>query len=395
MRFLSSLFLPLALGAFLVPSLVAQDREVKQPQPAAIGVINDVDVTVTDLTEEKLNNPPKREIRVERVDEPLKLKLPKADPKLFEQKFAATMRLKIPNSGKYLAFLREKNGRVPPTAYPSGVRGTDPQLSQGVGIAASDFFGQLIAALPSTGAPAKEEREFLSDPKVFGELLLLTSFPDVSTIPSFSTNWELTILGTTPELVEVRATALLTTLDRGLSRPIQLTIFKQREPLCKELQEKRKAQEASQRIWSVAEEELKSYADFTSDMLSGLRVQQLQLDVDLAGVKARIAACEKLLAQPALKAERRNQIEDVKVAAEIELSGFEAKRTKSEEFVGKVKTRNALAAKSIESHFAYETARGKIRNLEEKIKNVDAAVHANAPLPLDNKITVQPLEWTQ
>ena len=96
---------------------------------------------------------------------------------------------------------------------------------------------------------------------------------------------------------------------------------------------------------SVIQDELKSYLDFTPDMLSNLRVQQLQLDVDLAGVKARIAACERLLAQPALKADRRNQIEDLKVAAEIEFSGFEARLAKSNEFIGKVKTKIELLSK--------------------------------------------------
>lgn len=38
----------------------------------------------------------------------------------------------------------------------------------------------------------------------------------------------------------------------------------------------------------------------------------------------------------------------------------------------------------------------KVLRLESQIKQIDAAIHAYAPLPLvDNKITVQPLEWTQ
>src|SRR5688572_6832408 len=93
MRFSISVLVSLALGACLIASLRAQ--EVKRPQPAILGVINDVDVTVTDVTEEKLNNLPKREVKLERLAETLKLPLPKADPKLFEQKFIATLRLMI------------------------------------------------------------------------------------------------------------------------------------------------------------------------------------------------------------------------------------------------------------------------------------------------------------
>src|SRR6476659_5352542 len=82
------------LLSFLLAStpLLAQQTgrgEAKRPQPPDIGVINDVDVCITELTEEKLNNPPKREIKFERVAEPLKRKLERPDPKLIEEKFAA------------------------------------------------------------------------------------------------------------------------------------------------------------------------------------------------------------------------------------------------------------------------------------------------------------------
>src|SRR6185436_2288977 len=101
MRFLSSLALLAVLVTCHVPSLLAQGRDLKELQPTPLGVINDVDITVTDLTEEKLNNPPKREIKVERLDEPLKSKLPKADPKLFEQKLASTLRVQITSRAQY------------------------------------------------------------------------------------------------------------------------------------------------------------------------------------------------------------------------------------------------------------------------------------------------------
>jgi chromosome segregation ATPase len=189
---------------------------------------------------------------------------------------------------------------------------------------------------------------------------------------------------------------LLTLLDDGAFRPIRREIFKKREPLCQQLREQRKTREAAKQTASTVEEELKSYVDYTPDMLSNLRVQQLQLEVELAGVQARIATCEKFLARPNLKSERQNQLEDVKVAAEIELSGFEARRMKSEEFIRKVKTKNVLAANFDKATSAHSIAQNRIRELEQQIKNIDAAIHAYAPLPLvDNKIVVQPLEWTQ
>lgn len=394
MRFLSSLALPLALGACLVPSLFAQDRDVKQTKPADVGVINDIDVTVTDLTEEKLNNPPKREIKIERLMEPRKRKLTRPDPKLFEQKFCAVLGLEIPTFwGSHRPLMEDKNLRQWP--YLGERFLFAPQyddLSKGD---ISESLARMVKSLPTTDPLSKEERAFLTDTENIGELVLL-GFTPTSPDPSKKGGWGFVVLGTTPEQAEMRSKALLTLLDQAVCQPIQLAIVKKREPLCRQLRDQRKAVEAAQQMMNAVERELKSFADFTPDMLSNLRVQQLQLDVDLAGVKARIAACDRLLTGNALKAERRSQVEDLKVAAEIELSGFEARLTKSNEFVGKVKTKIDLLNKLSTAESGLNNARGAAENLERQIKNLDAAIRAYAPLPLvDNKIVIQPLEWTQ
>jgi hypothetical protein len=118
--------------------------------------------------------------------------------------------------------------------------------------------------------------------------------------------------------------------------------------------------------------------------------------VDLAGVKARIAACDRLLANAALKPERRSQIEDLKVTAEIEFAGFEARLTKSNEIISRLKTKVDLLSKLTTAEAEQKKARSKSGYLEEEIRFIDAAIRAYAPLALvDNKITIQPLEWTQ
>ncbi|MBC7854894.1 MAG: hypothetical protein IAF94_15790 [Pirellulaceae bacterium] len=393
MRLLFPLFLAAALGTCLVTSLTAQELEVKQPQPAVLGVINDVDVTVTDLTEEKINNSPKREVKLERLAESLKLKLPKADPKLFEQKFAATFRLVIsPQTRNFASFVYEGDGDAQHLAFIGQGRLLYPQDSGGSDLPSSTF-QRMIKALPKDVSPAKEERELFTNPENFGALINVVAGEYDR---AENTYWHFSFLGTTPEQVELRSKAVLTILDQGASRPIQLAILKRREPLCVQLRDQRKAVESAQRMSNVLQDELKSLADFTPDMLPNLRVQQMQLDVDLAGVQARIAACERLLEKTPQKVERRNQIEDLKVAAEIESSGFEARRAKSEEFIVKVKAKVELGTKLAKAEQSRKVALGGVRNSEEQIKRVDAAIHAYAPLPLvDNKITVQPLEWTQ
>ena len=398
MRLSISFLLPFTLGACLVPWLPAQEGEVNPPRPADLGVINDVDVIVTDLTEEKLNNPPKREIKLERQKEPLKRKLFKPDPKLFEQKFVARLELKTPENGGNFVLNSSLFGDSAPHPFIGQYPLLFPQnssYSDYSKLSAGESIKRMIQFLPAGEPIAKEELDFFADPQTLGGVLSYTIIPgsDPRVPPR---GWAFFALGVTPEEAERRANAFLTLLDQGAFRPIQLTLFKTREPLCVQLRDQRKALEKAQRTINVAQDELKSYVDFTPDMLSNLRVQQLQLDVELAGVKARIATCEKFLAQASLKTERRNQIEDLKVAAEIEFSGFEARRAKSEEIIGKVKTKTELLSKSSNANFYRETARKRIRDLEEQIRNLDAAIRAYAPLPLvDNKVVVQPLEWTQ
>jgi hypothetical protein len=408
MRILSSMLLSLTLGTYPATSLAAQEREVKQPQPPSlIGLINDVDVTVTDLTEEKLNNPPKREIKSERLEEPLKQKLTRPDPKLLLQKHAASFRLVTPTIGinfvnaisrdsevSQLQVIGEHRLLSPQYPVEPGFGGTIQQQIQQQIRAQAESFGRMIKFLPKDTKIAKEELDFFADPQNLEGCLTMSPIRDNQS--EIAQSWRFVVLGATPEEAEKRATALLTLLDDGAFRPIRLEIFKIREPLCQQIREQRKMREAAKQSSNAAEEQLKSYVDYTPDMLSNLRVQQLQLEVELAGVQARIATCEKFLAQPNLKAERRNQLEDVKVSAEIELSGFEARRMKSEEFIRKVKTKNVLTAKSDTANSAYINAQNSIQNLERQIRNIDAAIHAYAPLPLvDNKIVVQPLEWTQ
>src|SRR6186997_11977 len=99
MRILFSFLSFLALGTGVVTSLLAQELDVKQAQPADMGVINDVDVTVTNITEEKLKNPAARKINFDRLKEPQKMQLPKPDPKILEQKFVASFCLEAPANG--------------------------------------------------------------------------------------------------------------------------------------------------------------------------------------------------------------------------------------------------------------------------------------------------------
>ncbi|MCE9526559.1 MAG: hypothetical protein K8R36_10950, partial [Planctomycetales bacterium] len=376
-------------------SLLAQELDVKKAQPADMGVINDVDVTVTNVTEEKLKNPPARKINFDRLKGPLKMQLPKPDPKILEQKFVASFFLEAPANGSNFTNAISGDDEIAPLQ----AIGDRSLVAPGSAVAFDNRFlttqesiQRMIQMLPAGDTIAKEEREFLANPQTLNGMLYVAAHNE----DRRKLGWTITLFGTTPDEAEKRAIAVMTLFDQGACRSVRLAIFKNREPLCAQLRDQRKAAESAEGKIDVVQKELKSYVDFTPDMLPNLRVQQLQLDVDMAGVKARIAACDRLLAGTALKPERRSQVEDLKVAAEIEFSGFEARLTKSNEIITRVKTKIDLVSHLTTAEAEQKKARSKAVSLERQIQYIDGAISAYSPLPLvDNKVVVQPLEWTQ
>jgi hypothetical protein len=205
------------------------------------------------------------------------------------------------------------------------------------------------------------------------------------------------VLGSTAAEAEQRARDLLAILDQGFSRPLQKALFQERLGQCAQLVEARDKLAQVTKSSENLSERRKQYDDFSPDMLPGLRVQQLQLEVDLAGVKAKIVTCEKLLTKMATaELERRKPIEDAKIAAEIELSGFEARRAKAAEFVAQLKERNDVTARldSAVNEMGRQSLR--IQRATQSIQGIDQELAAFGPVRLvDDRVTIQPLEWTQ
>jgi hypothetical protein len=352
------------------------------------------DPCVTDLTLEKLDNPPERKTKYEVSKDVMKVKL--QEIKLIDQKYVASFVIALPQSlrgtnglsqylrdDKELTALQQVLGRpflTPDIFYGQYFGGEYKPL------------GQIIAQIPPRRLPAKEELEFFDSPKITQFVI----FPTASETSSAGVEARFQMFVKTPEQAETRTRTLLMILDQGFSRPLQVGLFKERIKHCSsltEINEKLPAAFASVEKLSAM---LNNYEEYTPDLLAGLRVQQLQMEVDLAGVKARISACDKLLANKDAGKERLRQIEDAKVAAEIELAGFEARRAKSAEFVAKVKERNELTSQHLKVSTMASTLRQQRDRLIKSIKGIDEEIAAFAPVTLvDDRVTIHPLEWTQ
>jgi hypothetical protein len=112
-------------------------------------------------------------------------------------------------------------------------------------------------------------------------------------------------------------------------------------------------------------------------------------------VKAKIATCEKLLGKMEDPL-RRKPIEDAKIDAEIELSGFEARRAKAAEFVAKLKERNDVTSNQVRAGGHMQAQSQLMDQTTRAIQIADEEIAAFGPVRLvDDRVAIHPLEWTQ
>jgi hypothetical protein len=260
----------------------------------------------------------------------------------------------------------------------------------------------MLAQIPPERQPDEEMKQFftaqLAPYYVFFAIPGPSSDPRVARRTGSSERRGLKtihVLGATRDQAEARAKALLTILDQGFSRPIQIGLFQIRGEMCRQYRDSQEKVEAAKKEYQTLQAEFKEYAEFPSDTLAGLRVQLFQWDAELAGLQAKIEACDKLLSAGAA-GDRRQQIEEAKVAAEIELAGCTARRAKSADFIAKVKRRDELASKRDEASNRWGLAGGASNNIAGGIKVIDEEIETFGPVQVvDDTVIIQPVEWTK
>lgn len=380
---------------------------------------------------DKLDNPPQRETKFEESQDPWVANL--YDVKVVDQKYIAFIHIRLPhNTGSpYSAENGDRNfGRVShyladeehkelaglQLVYPS-----DPLLTPGV----TDFFSGggrppfvrrgdgkedrlaigwsgMLAQIPLERQPGEEMKQFFTAPLT--PYYVFFALPGPSSSQGFVGRPNLAgrqgiktihVLGATREQVEARTKALLTILDQGFSRPIQKGLLQIRGEYCQQYRDQQEKVAAAEKEYHKMQAEFKEYADFPADTLAGLRVQLFQWDAELAGLEAKVEACNKLLAAGAA-GERAKQIEEAKIAAEIELAGCKARRAKSADFIGKVKRREELTRQRDEAEGRLGLAHGKVREIAGRIQVIDEEIETFGPVHLvDDTVVIQPVEWTK
>ncbi|WP_254510028.1 hypothetical protein [Anatilimnocola floriformis] len=383
MKYAFSLFVAMLLAGVAI----AQQPSVKELIPKA------------KWTKEQIENPPARVLKMNLRAEPIKEVLREASRPIFgERTFMVTIILDIPKiegrprSNEWSRYL--DRSKLPMGNFSDGYL-LLPEITYGRTSHEKNAtqLKYLLTQAPE-GSIDKETVAFFKSPeassKVFG-------FSGRISLSNGVFLQEFRILCKSKEECERCAKGLMTLLDYGFSRPLQLRLLQKREELVAEIATARKQLVENEKELTQVDKRLTEFKDFTPEMLPTLRQQQIALDVDLAGTMARIKACEALLAatRPALSADRRASVEDTKIQAEINLAGYQAQRITLLEFVSQVKEKIILSDRRNLLRSDLNVLRKVLESRPGLIQEIDADLDFVAPLKVaDDQFVVQPIEWT-
>lgn len=361
-------FLCALLGALLVTITVAHAQEAT---PA------DADPTATSWTAEKIENPPKRDLKFERSDEPLEHRLPSLpsrdpfaaslDPSVLEQKFVAVLRV----------------NKFPPVGANAP---NAPPLSQ--------QFAGLVQATPKDRLPAEAEVKFFTSPDINHGYFEAKAL-DGSARPRGPFNpVEIRILAPTAEIAEARAAAMLTLFDQGDARTLQQETFQAHQKLAMQWRQAREEAEAAEAKIPAIDKALEAFEDVTADMLSALRAQRLQIEVERIGVKAEIEAAQKLMAEG--NRETQQKVEGLLLPAQIRLASFEAKQAYTDRFIAKAKEKAELTSQLSKLNSQRDSRRRLERQTASELAQYKNRLDQYAPLKvIDNIVHIRPVKWVK
>lgn len=395
------LYVCLLVGCAALTSSAQQAESVLQSlhhanDPAQAGSASEDQAHVTE-------EQPPREIKFEVSDEELELKLFRADPELFNQHFAVDVEISVPNSQDFSQLRRPiepepwsnlgwcqnyyllKYGRTKSTTKRESLH---------------DFFEKLAGSLENGSAnPPSGMDFFLSDASRDGRVMF--SVRPVSPPMGY---FRFRILAPTEQLARERAEALVQILDRSIRLPLLKHLQDQVSSSAKAIAMfEEKLPSAVTKVKKLDEEVFATKESaIDADELKRLTTERRLLDVDLAGIRARINAAEEIirklddLSSRDVGRSRIEQLENIKVTAEIDLAGLAARRKVLDGMIQAGKDREALVAKRNEAHEGVDRMHANINLLQNKLQysRNSLIVYSEKLFSLkDNKIVIHPIKW--
>jgi hypothetical protein len=343
---------------------------------------------------------PERKLQFEESEEPWPLRIKGeslADPKTLDLKYVAIVRLAVPRVDTHDFF----RGRMPRDQRDFfRVKRLSPQYAV-PRLGGQDTLLSFIREMPEERVPAKDVVSEFDQ-----------SFPHVRServIDRDEAGFEYEHM-----LFEVRAPSikraeelthgLFAILDHGLCYSNQQYCLRARQTPDRELAELRAEVNRRQEELTQLEKEreaLDEFKDLDQTALGALKAQRRLVAVDMAGAQAQIDACHRILGELRAGTMRLGmklstaveQVETLKIEAEIDLVGLTARKEAIDQLVEKAQARLDLGKKVSGASRTIGFRQRSVSSIEETLLKYEAALKANEPFPVRGKITIHPIQW--
>ena len=357
---------------------------------------------------------PERDLKVKTL--PLaKVKFTRPDPKLLENKFIATLVLRaggvdpadanavqqfhqqlmifqgFSNQGSALPVEHQPKGMsLMGVFYPESREKMNPANLP-------VHFQWLVERSPPEALPAKELTSFLASPECTRDVVRFGRKNALGENFSNLSETVFNVYARTQDDAVARTKAIVRLYDAGFSRPSQEVLLGElRKSIERARGEFAKIPPVQEALAAEIEKAAKP-SEITSDILKELKAQKVMVAVEVAGLSARVKACDAMLQDPVkLGVGALQSVSDMKVKAEVERVGIKEKLDAINAFIAEGNARDEARKK------AGELARHRDTLVTQ---SQDAAMVANRYLQVlklfepfeipDNQITVAPLEWTE
>ena len=142
---------------------------------------------------------------------------------------------------------------------------------------------------------------------------------------------------------------------------------------------------------------LEEAADIVGVELSRLKTQRRMLDVEVAGVRARIRAVEKLRKDRENNPSVGKKLDDIKMTSEIDLAGLAARKEALTEVIKLGEQRAALENKSKQLGHAFDAAQSRLVSTQKRLDRHRPALESAETLHLlhEGEVTIRPIKWTK
>jgi len=338
---------------------------------------------------------PERKLTFDVSEEEQPMAFDVADPKLLEQRYVATFQLVGPRRLRITAF--GSIAREAINGYSAAV-GRHRDLLSPRSKPSAALLKSVLDEIPKERLPSEEVVSLLrmaGPPCLRRSLVRLEAgAEDDKYLTQF------TILAATPERAKELVQGLLSFYDFGVFSPLQREALAVKGAYQKRLEEDRAGLKNAQDElagWDKQLAGLKEFEDITKEALVNFITQQRLISVDMQGVKARIDACNKILVsgmKRRLAPSRIEQVETLKITAEIELVGLAARKEALEDLVKKGRELKEVSTKRVQVRKRVESLEQEISRILEGITHYEAELKKCVPYPVqDGKVVIRRIKW--